>query len=141
MPETAQERTEEATPKRRREARRKGTVARSQDLTSALVVFALLMVLPTAISLLGGGFMTSVKTGLSKIPTSTDFSQLSAQTWTLLQPALAGLLLIVATAMIIGVASSVGQVGLVLSADTLTPSFNKLNPLNGLKRLFSRQSA
>ncbi len=141
MPESAQEKTEDATPRRRRDARRKGTVAKSNDLTSALVVFALLMVLPTAIGMLGTGFMTGIKTGLTNIPTSTDIRAIGGRSLSILQPAFGGLLLIIATAMAVGVASNLGQVGFVLSAEALTPSFNKLNPLNGLKKLFSRQSA
>jgi len=141
MAETSQERTEEATPRRKKDARRKGTVAKSQDLTSALVVFALLMVLPTALTMMGGGFMTAVKTGLSRIPKSLDFREVTGQVLTLTQPAIGGLLLIMATAMAIGVASNLSQVGFVISTESLTPSFNKINPLNGLKRLFSRQAA
>jgi flagellar biosynthetic protein FlhB len=140
MAETSAEKTEDATPKRRREARRKGTVAKSTDLTSALVVLGLLIVLPSAISQLGTGFVHGTSAGLSNIPLSSDFRDIGARAWLSLQPAVGGLILIVATAMVIGVASNFGQVGFVLSGEALMPSFAKLNPLNGLKRLFSRQA-
>ena len=39
----AQDRTEEATPKRIREAREKGDVARSMDLTSAVLMLSVLL--------------------------------------------------------------------------------------------------
>ena len=46
MPEESfQEKTEEATPKRRREAREKGNVAKSSDLNSALVLLAATLML------------------------------------------------------------------------------------------------
>lgn len=141
MPETAQERTEEATPRKRREARKKGTVAKSMDLTSALVVLGLLIAMPTAISLLGGGFMKGMRSGLSSIPATADFRDVGSQIWLVLQPAMAGLALLVFTAMAIGVASNLAQVGFVMSAESMTPSFNKINPIEGLKRLFSRRAA
>ncbi len=141
MAESGQEKTEDATPRRRREARRKGTVAKSNDLTSALVVFGLLLVMPVAISSLGNAFMHGMRGGLTDIPTSTDFRDISGHVWGMAQPALVGLAMIVATAMVIGVASNFGQVGFVLSGEALNPSLSKLNPLNGLKRLFSRQAA
>ncbi|MCL6624111.1 MAG: EscU/YscU/HrcU family type III secretion system export apparatus switch protein [Fimbriimonadales bacterium] len=51
MPEeTAQERTEQPTPRKRRRARRRGTVARSADISSSLSLFAFALLAP----LLGG---------------------------------------------------------------------------------------
>jgi flagellar biosynthetic protein FlhB len=41
--------------------------------------------------------------------------------------------------LLVGLAASVGQGGVALSAKGLTPSFKKLNPLNGIKRMFGGQ--
>ncbi len=137
MAETAQERTEEATPKRRLEARRKGTVTRSNDLNGALVLLALILVFPAALGRLGAGFMTSMTTGFSSMPKVLTATTLAPYFGSVIQPALAGLALILGTCMIVGLVSNFAQVGFVLSAESLMPSFAKLNPANGIKRLFS----
>jgi len=45
MADTAQERTEPATPRRREETRKQGQVARSNDLTAAVALLGALVVL------------------------------------------------------------------------------------------------
>src|SRR5205807_2541783 len=128
--ETAQERTEEATPRRRLEARRKGTVAKSTELTSSLVVLGLVLTMPVAASQLGLGFMSGMQNGIRNIPTDLNFSSIKLYCWSVASPCLIGLGMIIATAMVIGVASNFAQVGFVLSGEALMPSFAKLNPMN-----------
>src|SRR3569833_1613899 len=60
--EGGQERTEEATPKRLREAREKGQVARSRELTS----FIMMMATGGALLFLGGGLVTAFMQIMSK---------------------------------------------------------------------------
>ncbi|HWA84504.1 MAG TPA: EscU/YscU/HrcU family type III secretion system export apparatus switch protein, partial [Fimbriimonadaceae bacterium] len=137
MPDTSQERTEDATPKRRLEARRKGTVTKSTDLNNALVLLALILVLPFGISKIGAGFMTAVNTAFTKMPTELRMDTIVPYVGVVIQPALIGLAVIVGATMMVGVAANFAQVGFVLSAEALTPNLNKLNPASGLKRLFS----
>lgn len=137
MAETAQERTEQATPRRRTEARRKGTVAKSQELNNAVVLCALLFVLPMVLSNLGNAFLQAMSTGLAKIPSTADFSQIGRYTVAVLSPCLLALLPLIATIMCVGVAANFAQVGFVLSAEAISPKLDKLNPMNGFKRLFS----
>lgn len=141
MAESSQERTEEATPRRRRDARRKGTVAKSQDLVSALAILSLLIVLPTSLSMIGSGLMQGLRVGLGQTADGADFRTIGDTFWRIAQPALGGLALLIGTLMVVGVTANFAQVGFVLSGEALQPSFNKLNPVNGLKRLFSRQAA
>jgi flagellar biosynthetic protein FlhB len=137
MPESAQERTEEATPRRRLQARRKGTVTRSNDLNGALVLLAIILVLPAAISRLGGGFMSSMSIGFRTIPPDLQPGSVTHYVAGVLQPALVGLAMIAGAAMMVGLAANFAQVGFVMSGEALTPSLAKLNPFEGLKRLFS----
>ena len=134
---SSQEKTEEATPKRRLEARRKGTVARSVDLTGAVVLVLLMFVLPAALGNLGLGMMRGFNLAIQTIPPNIDMPTLQAYTWRALEPPLMGLLPIVMTALIAGLAANFAQVGFVLSLEPLNPRLDKLNPLEGLKRLFS----
>lgn len=63
----------------------------------------------------------------------TMFISLSFKTFMILAP-------LMATVIVLGLVSNVAQFGFLLSAETLSPKFSKLNPLEGLKRLFSRQA-
>lgn len=134
---SAQERTEEATAKRKADARKKGTVARSTDLTGAIVLVLLMFVMPAAMSNLGVGFLTGFTTAMQSIPDTIDYATLQAFAWRALEPALMGLLPIIATAVVAGVAVNFAQVGFVLSGEAMSPKFEKINPLAGFKRLFS----
>jgi len=109
---SGQERTEEATPRKRQQARRKGTVARSHDLTSALVIIALLLVLPSAVGNLGSSMMSSVHGGLRTVPHDLGSASINRYFWSVFQgPALALMpILLVATG--VGLAANFAQGGL-----------------------------
>ena len=140
MADQAQERTEEATPKRRRDARRKGTVAKSNDLTGSLALVASLFVLPTAVGMMGSGFMSGMRSCLENLPNTADLSTIGSHCGKILVPSIPGISLLILTIMAVGISANFAQVGFVMSAETLTPSFSKINPLEGFKRLFSQRA-
>lgn len=140
MADSGQERTEEATPRRRQDARKKGTVTKSVELTNSLVMIGLLMALPVLVSQLGRTFLLSINRGFSQIPTTANPADIAGYTWSLAQPMIIAILPLFALAMGIGVMANFAQVGFVLSTESLSPQFSKINPLNGLKKLFSAQS-
>lgn len=134
---SSQERTEEATPRRRQQARKKGTVAKSQDLTSALVVFALVIALPPLVSNLGQACLLAFGQSL-RLPTEQFRAEtVGAQVWQVAQGPAMAMAPLLAVLMAVGLAANFAQVGFVLSGEALMPRFNKLNPLNGIKRMFS----
>lgn len=135
--ESAQERTEDATPRRRQQARRKGTVTRSQDLTSAVVVAALLISLPAVGTRLGEAFINSFQRGAANIPHDVSFSSVNGYVWQTAQGPIAGLMVLFTIVMTVGLAANFAQVGFHFSGEALQPSLAKLNPMTGLKRLFS----
>lgn len=134
------ERTEQATPRRRQEARKKGTVARSMDLNGSLTILAAIMVLPSVFHMFAEGFLHSLHQGLGHMPSTLDPSELGPHVANLLGANLPGLTLLLGTIMLVGVAANLGQVGFVLSGEALKPNFGRLNPANGLKRLFGLSS-
>lgn len=133
----AGERTEEATPKRREEARKRGTVAKSTDLNGALVLFAVVLVLPSAASSFSSGILQAFRSVLGTGRTATGSSDFLRGAWTIAQPCLGALFTILMAAMVVGVLANVAQVGLVLSPQVMAPSLAKINPMEGFKRLFS----
>ena len=140
--ESFQEKTEPATPKKREDARKKGTVARSMELNSAAALMGgmLLMVL-TGHAMLSSmmDMMRRWLGGASTIrldPSSVHALAIDAMTLLALitGPVAIGL-------VVIALASNLTQVGFMLTPEALQPRFSRMNPVNGIKKLLgSRRS-
>jgi flagellar biosynthetic protein FlhB len=132
------EKTEHPTDHRRREARQKGNVARSQDLSSSGLMLAVALALALFalpwLQAMGRLIAASLKTAR---PSGLDAVTVTERFRTLFEFALMEtapfLLLFVAAAVFINMA----QVGVMVSPEALTPKLNRLNPIEGFKRLFS----
>jgi flagellar biosynthetic protein FlhB len=140
MASYADDKTEAPTPRRRQEARAKGQIARSQDLTSAVLLFAAFGGLYFFGPPLIGSLIAMVAAGLSgEVPGRLDdlipfTSAIGRELLRRVGPMLAGLFVV---ALIVLYA----QVGWVFTWQPLMPGLNKINPLNGITRLFSARSA
>ena len=142
MPAT--DKTEKATPKRRREARQRGQVAKSTELSGGAVLAAGLLgivafgpkVADAGASAMqacwaqiaDGGAVTST-TGLHGLESLVEHTLLET-----VAP-IAGLVLAVA------VISNVAQVGMRPSLRALNPQFSRLDPIAGAKRVFGKRIA
>jgi flagellar biosynthetic protein FlhB len=128
--------TEEATPRRLAEARRHGDVVKTPDIP-AVAAFAG----AAGVLIFAGGTlartMTASLTPFLAHPEAIDLSGAGAVgvMHAALLAALPGFL-IMAAAMICGVFGNVIQHGLLWAPGKLAPDFSKLNPMQGLKRLF-----
>lgn len=138
----AGEKTEKATPKRKRDERKKGNVFSSNDFTAAL--FILIMFLTLRI------FSTSMYRNLAEgmmsfIDMSGKYSELSQETLNYVFRNAAKIVFTVAgPAFIVGVIAPVIFTGIqtrfIFSMEAVKPKFSRLNPLTGIKRLFSLRS-
>jgi flagellar biosynthetic protein FlhB len=138
----AGDKTEKATPKRLGEARKKGQVAKSQDLNSAVVLLASLAVLagygPHLVDRLKASMSSSLQLiSNPQIVTSKGLGGLLTST---AGDAAKAVLPIALTCLVAGVLSNVAQVRWRPSAQAIKPQMSKLNPVNGLKQLFSVRS-
>lgn len=140
MAESSQERTEEATPRKRQQARRKGTVAKSMDLTGAVVAVGLVVILPFAISNLGQSFLSCLKETWLQMPRTINAQEIGTHVWTSMSGPLSAFVPIVLTALAVGLAINFAQVGFVFSGEAMAPSLAKINPLEGIKRMLSMRS-
>jgi flagellar biosynthetic protein FlhB len=139
--EGGQERTEQATPKRLREAREKGQIARSRELTT----FSLLFVSGVGIYLMGGEIVESLldtmrdsfQPSMDKILNSDSLPKffLSELTHALMVVAPL-LMLLVAVALFAPMALG----GWSFSPDALSVKLERISPLKGIKRIFSLKS-
>ncbi|MBL0922471.1 MAG: flagellar biosynthesis protein FlhB [Phycisphaerales bacterium] len=142
MAEDMGERTESPTDKRLSDARQRGQIARSQDLSSAaLLLTALLGLAVLGAPLVRGmaSFMrTSLDEGILGPVARPDDARL------VVIDAIAKLAIIAGPALAVmfvaAYAAHVVQVGWLLSGKPLVPSFSRLNVIKGLGKLFSRRN-
>lgn len=136
--ESFQEKTEQATPKRREDARQKGQVARSSELTSVAILMAGLL----SLSALGAymyrhltGFM--VDAFVNSYTFEIDPLTIRHLTWTWMSRFLQIVAPLVALLLATAAAINYAQVGVLFSSKPLEPKMNRISPLAGVKRLFS----
>ena len=134
----AGERTEQPTARRLTEARDEGRIPRSQDLTAAVAVLAGLLLL----KLFGDGMFESMLNMTRAIGETPDVSggHLTTWIWRITETSLWMIVPFLVLLVIITAVGMVLQSGLPISVKRLKPKLDKLNPITGVKRLFSLDS-
>ena len=136
----AGEKTEEPTAKKRADARKKGQVGRSQEVNSAFV----LLIGFFGLKLLWDSIYVSIATYTTYV-----FSNLNqtVDTENILRIFIGIVIVLAKTAfpimifiMIIGLAVNFFQVGLNFNTESIEFKLDKLNPINGFGRIFSKRS-
>ncbi len=140
MAETGQEKTEQATPKRLEEARKKGQVPRSVDLSTAAVCIAAAAAIYTLGSMAAGQFADFMKSSFIIEPARTMNPDAM---WPQLMEAGARSILIVlpilAATFFAALAAPLSIGGWNMSGQALMPQFSRLNPIAGIGRMFSKR--
>ncbi|MFP5362738.1 MAG: flagellar biosynthesis protein FlhB [Thermoleophilia bacterium] len=132
------DKTEKATPKRRDEARKKGQVAKSQDLNGAIVLLAALLSLGALGPAAWGHMRDAMLNSLALISTPDVVGEQGVGTVirSAMTDAALAVLPIAMVCMAAGVVTGIMQVGWKPSTGPLKPDFKKLDPLKGAKNLF-----
>ena len=136
------EKTERATPKKVRDARKKGQVAKSAEFTGAAVLFATLGALVVSGGPIVRGMMASMRDAIDRATDPrTDVSMIPG--FLADQGASAALAIapLLAAAFMSAALVSYIQVGALFTLKPVTPDANKLNPAQGLKSLFGKEKA
>lgn len=136
-----QEKTEQPSSKKLEDARKKGMVAKSIEVNSLLIVIAGLVTIFLLQSYIGqrmSRFTINIFNSLDTLPKKISLLPNMAYDWymfffSVLAP-------IMTAVVIVALASNIAQVGFKLSPKALAPKFSKLNPANGIKRIFSSRS-
>lgn len=139
--ESFQEKTEEATPKKREDSRKKGQTAKSQELNSAVVLLASLGALYAMGGMLYDNLAGFTASTLAQSHTY-DFSIISVRThvigWAqVFFGSIGPFLLVVAAAAFV---VSISQVGFTINEEALNFKPNRLDPIQGAKRIFAVRS-
>ena len=140
-----QERTEEATPHRRKEAREQGQVALSQDLVAALSLAAAAGIVAASGASLARNAAALIRSttasaaGLSR-------AELDAAGWSRLvassaRPLALELALVMALLLAAGLAAGYAQIGFQITPKAIEWDLSKLSPASGWKRLTGSRTA
>lgn len=141
MAEDLGEKTEDPTPKRKSEAREKGDVARSQEVSAAVILIAAFLVL----LVFGGGLATSMATVMQRtlapdaVGGNITTGSLSGPTifsfWETIRM-LAPVMLLLAGAAIL---AQIGQFGLLFTLKPLAPKLSRLDPIKGASKFIDKK--
>lgn len=138
--ENGQEKTEDPTPKRQRDAREKGQIPRSRELNTLAVMLVGAAALFALGDYMGNRVAAIMEDGL-RLERATVFNPSAPQEMIALLFG-EGLLAVLPFALImlvVALLSPVALGGWICSGKALAPKLEKLNPVKGLKRLFGPQ--
>lgn len=141
MADDSGEKTEEATPQKREDFRKKGQVAQTKELSSFLTLAGACLCfwmlsgfwfgqVSELIAVIFGDYV-SANIRMEDNKTAVMFAL--EKTFYILAP-------IFLMALILSASSSLVQVGILYNEEALKPDLKKINPMSGLKRLFSMKS-
>ncbi|MDZ4077257.1 flagellar biosynthesis protein FlhB [Hydrocarboniphaga sp.] len=138
MSESSQQKTESATPKRKRDARKKGQVARSRELSTGLVVGASLVgVMASGHSLAGKGLAMMRQSLVLEPGLIGDPDAQIALMFHRLFEALVAVAPIMVAGLVAAIAGPALLGGWNFGSQAFSPQFSRIDPLSGLARMFS----
>ena len=136
------EKTEEATAKKLEKAREEGQVARSQELVIGVTLLMLFLSLKLFVGYVGKSFIETFVEIYNYIGNYTRKGFNSKMAYGTLGKVLTKTIIISApfylSAIVAGVAVNIGQVKWKVSTKPLMPKLDRLSPLQGFKRMFSK---
>ncbi len=139
--ETSQERTEQATPKRREEAREKGQVAKSREIPSVAVLIVCLAFFYFNSSGMLDQFRRLLKISFQQAAyVQVEIGNIQSIILWYSYQAFFILLPLFVTVIAVALLSNIIQVGFLIAPESVMPKFSKIDPLKGFGRLFSLKS-
>lgn len=136
--ESGQDKTEDPTEKKKKDAREKGEIARSKELNTVVVTLA-----GAGGLLVFGGGLAEVLMDIMRInftlSRDTLIDERSMGTFLLAsgKMALMALQPVLLVALIVAFIGPISLGGWLFAGGTLAPKFSRMNPLSGIKRMFS----
>ncbi len=138
----ADDKTEEATPKKKQDARKKGQVAKSKDVGLAFTMIACTVIIVA----LSGFLVSNARENIIYYLGNSGTMEITEITLkninsNVISRFLLAVLPFITPIMVFGIIASLAQTGFMLTGEPLKPSFKKLNPINGFKNMFSKKNA
>lgn len=137
----ADEKTEEATPKKKSDSRKKGQVPRSKDIGLAITLIATTLVIVALSSFIVSVLRGNIIYFLGNMGTmAINENNINSINMLVVSKIATVIMPVILPIMIAGVAASLIQSGFLVVKDAIKPSFGKLNPISGFKNIFSKKS-
>lgn len=139
--ENGQDKTEEATPRRLQKAREDGQVPRSRELTTSAI-----LILGTFGLLIFGGYIAKTLMHITRYNFSLereaifDTQAMFAQLGVSFYQAMVSLLPLFSVLLLAAILGPIALGGWLFSSKSLQPKLNRIDPIAGLKRMFSAKS-
>jgi flagellar biosynthetic protein FlhB len=138
----SEDKTEQATPQHKQDMRKKGQVAKSQEVASALTLLAGYYAMKNGFPMMKEALNDFVATTLQNIgsfhATTADVHALYMRSGLTFCKITVPILGAVGAAAMVG---NVAQAGLMFTSAPIVPDFKRLNPLQGIAQMFSKQGA
>ncbi len=139
------EKTEQPTSKKLDDARKKGQVAKSREITNAISLVALFLILRVYLSYMGADFIELFSNIYKRIPDYAHYNEFqSISIMAFFRSAILSSLKItipfLLASVIVGFIVNIVMVKWKVSFEPMKPKFSKLNPINGFKRIFSKDA-
>lgn len=136
------EKTEQPTTKKLSDARKEGQVARSKELTTSAELVALFLTLKVFVGYMGGKFIESFTSNYQNIAKMLEVEFTSVMAEGILKDSILRIIIIClpiyGVAIVVSFIVVLAQVKWKPSGKPLKPKFSKLNPINGFKKMFSK---
>ena len=137
------DKTEKATPKKLEDARKEGRVARSSDLINGLMLLLMFIVLRIFGNFMAKGFLESFVKYYNKTADMAmeifDVRQAVSLGNEIVVDIVTASLPVLIGSFFVAFAGNIIQVGWKVTAKPLKPKLDRLNPIGGLKRMFSQE--
>lgn len=140
------EKTEEPTAKKRSDTRKEGKVPKSKEMSNGVELIALFLILKFWIGHMGENFMEMFGKIYEKMPAYTTYwnGRIVKEDYRILiNGVIIELLIQLLPFFVVGIVIAVGinmlQFRFQISTKPLRPKLSKLNPISGMKKLFSKE--
>ncbi len=131
------EKTEEPTSKKIEDARKEGNVPKSQDASGVVTLFVAILALLLLFPFMSSHMIFLFKYYFSILGDGIDKEMLFGLTFVTMREFLLIVLPLALSVAIAGVVAAIAQFGFLFTVDAIAPKFSKLNPIKGMKNLFS----
>lgn len=132
------DKTEDATPYKLNEAKKKGQVAKSKEVSSALTLLVSTIIIITLGEYIVSSFRDNIVSFLGSY-LNIEINSGSLYGIIILVLFRIGIVLLplVIPIMIVGIGANILQTGFIKSTEPLKPKLSKINPISGFKKMFS----
>ncbi|HEX3026323.1 MAG TPA: flagellar biosynthesis protein FlhB [Clostridia bacterium] len=132
------DKSEKATSKKREDERKKGHVHQSKDLVSAISLISLF----ACLKYMAPGFLNKMISGMTLLfegmsSVITGPGDINSRLWVVVTVSASVILPFAAIVILVSVVTTLAQTRLLFTPGQLKPSFDRMNPIKGIQRLFS----